>query len=224
MLERRLRAHGIDAMVTNQCSNYERVHEVLPKWFPELAMECPDVVVLNYGGAECQPNIFSTRLLKWVQNRRVAPPLGARARGSRAFDQALRRIISITMRRLSPVLGMRTWRLKPSRFEEELERLIKVIRHKTGGLVLVVTTTPAPQRIEQVLARLNDRTTLFAQIMRTVVDRVADPSVRLVDLYAIVEELGTTEVLYDGFHMTAAAHDALAAEMERSIMSWMDSA
>jgi hypothetical protein len=225
MLERRLRANGIDAFVTNLCSNYERINEIFPEWFDELAQTSPDVVILNYGGAEDQPHIFPTRLLKWIQNRLATPPLGpVSGPFSRLFDRRLRRFTTVTMRRVSPLLGMKTWRLRPNRYERELERVIRVIRGKTGSLVLVMTPSPAAPRLERVLARLNERSQVFAGITRRVTESFNDPSVRLIDVGEITQQLGDLEnTLVDGFHFSPEGHEVIAGEMYRAIVEWMDS-
>jgi hypothetical protein len=224
MLERRLRARGLEAFVTNECTLYQRIHDLFPEWFAVLAQVCPDVVVLNYGGAECQPNVFPTSMLEWIQRRRATPPLGPVGRRvSKVVDRRLRRSMAHATMRISRRLGLRTWRLRPARFERELERMIRVIRGKTAGLVLVMTVSPAPPGVERLMARLNERCERYSEIIRGVVDRLDDPCVKVIDVGQVVEELGIENALYDGLHYTGVGHDAIAAQMERAITTWIDS-
>lgn len=222
MLERFLRRDGVDALILNHCSTWERINDVFPDWFEPLSQLCPDVVVLNYGGAECQAHIFPTRFMAWVQKRRVAQPLGPiKGRISRLVDRRLRRFVARTIRLLSPRIKMRTWRLRPARFAAELERLIRAIRGKTMGLVLVMTVSPASPGVERLWWNLNARCARYSEIIRGVVTRADDPSVRLIDLDPIHARLGPKVAMYDGLHWTAKGHEAIAEQMCAEIERWM---
>jgi lysophospholipase L1-like esterase len=223
MLERFLRLGGVDALVTNDSTGWSRVNRVFPDWFEVLTQMSPDVVVVNFGGAECQAHIFPTWFIAAVQRRRGVGPLGPiRGRIWGAVDDPMRRFMGRTIRRLSPRLKMRTWRVRPKRFEAELERLIRVIRGKSAALVLVMTVSPAPPSIERMWWGLDARCALFSDIVRRVVAGFDDdPQVRLIDVKEIHDRLGASEAMYDGFHWTARGHAAIAEELRDEIMKWL---
>jgi lysophospholipase L1-like esterase len=223
MLGRFLRQSGIDATVLNDSTAWARINRVFPAWFETLSKLSPDVVVVNFGGAECQPHIFPTWFIARMQRRRGVEPLGPiRGRISRLLDRRIRRFMSRTIRLLSPRLKMRTWRVSPKVFEAELERLIRVVRGKTAGLVLVMTVSPATRVSERLWWNLDARCSLLSDIVRRVVASADDPQVRLIDLTPIVERLGGPDaVIYDGFHWTPAGHGAIAEQMRDEILKWL---
>jgi lysophospholipase L1-like esterase len=223
-LERLLRTAGIDAEVANESTGWDRVHEVLPRWFNRLANYAPDVVVFNYGGAEAQPNVFPVFFLRWLNTRRSMPPLGAvNQLLYRGVDHRVRRWISHGMRRVYPKIGQRTWRLKPARFEEEFTRLIFLTRRTTAGLVLVVTLTPTTDEIERFMPGLTERYARINASIRKVVTDLHDPLVELIDVGEAIEGLDLPSTVFDGLHLSAEGHDRLAARLEASIKRWLES-
>ncbi len=222
MLERRLRARGIDATVTTRSHPYDMVNEVFPEWFYELATDTPDVAVINFGAAECQPKIWPRGWIMWLTRRKSVPPQGRLSgRLAAITDHRMRRFLGISIRFTSRRLGLRSHRLAPARFEAELERLVRWTRARTGGLVVVMTVNPAPPGIERTWARLNERCDRYSEIVVAVVARIADPGVRMLDVRKVVEELGTTRAIYDGFHYTPEGHDAVAAAIGDQIEEWI---
>jgi len=222
MLERRLRAAGVDAVVTNRSKAWEDVRDVFPEWYYLLAMEDPDVVVLNFGEVEAHPRLFPKSWMATLNRRRAIPPVATRrAWFARTFDPIMRKFLARNIRFWSKRLGTRTHRVSPRRFDAEMERLITWTRAKTRGLVLVMTLNPAPPWIETLWARLNERNETYDDILERVVTRLADPDVRLIDVRKVVMDLGLKEALYDGLHYTPPAADGVAAMMEDEIMDWL---
>jgi lysophospholipase L1-like esterase len=221
MLERLLRREGVDAEVTNDSTAWSRITKVFPDWFEELAKISPDVVVVNFGGAESQAHIFPTWLIERMQRRRSAGPLGPiRGRFARLVDSRIRQLMGRTIRFLSPRLKIRTWRVSPARFEVELERLIRVVRGKTSSLVLAMTVSPATPTSERLWWNLGARNAILSEVVRDAVKRVDDPQVRLIDLQPIHDRLGPTSI-YDGFHWSVQGHEAIAEQMCAEILRWM---
>jgi lysophospholipase L1-like esterase len=223
-LERRLRARGIDVEVRNDGYAWHRVHEVLPRQFPSLAHYCPDVVILNYGAGEAQPNFPPTSFMRWHTRWNSMPPLGkVTGRLYRAFQAPIGKAISRSRRRLYPRLGLRTWRLHPDRFEAELDRLIRVIRGATGGLVVVLTITPATARSERGMPRLGERYRVIDDRIRNVVARHDNPNVILIDVAGAIAHLDLTSTVTDGLHLSAEGHDAVASKLEEVVVGWIAS-
>jgi hypothetical protein len=221
VIERLLRRDGVDAEVTNDSTAWSRITKVFPDWLEELARISPDVVVVNFGGAESQAHIFPWWLIERMQQRRGAGPLGPiRGRVARVADRRIRQLMKRTIRLLSPRLKMRSWRVSPARFDVELERLIHVVRGKTSSLVLVMTVSPATPISEGLWWNLGARNAILSKVVRDVVKRIDDPQVRLIDLQPIHDRIGPSSI-YDGFHWSAQGHEAIAEQMCAEIRRWM---
>ena len=222
MLERRLRMAGVEAFVTNRSKAWEDIRDVFPEWYFLLAMENPDVVVINFGEVEAHPRILPKSWMATFNRRRAIPPVSrVGAWWARRADPLMRKLIARTVRFWSKRLGTRTHRVPPKRFEAEMERLITWTRAKTQGLVLVMTLNPAPPWIETLWHKLNERNEEYDEILENIVTRLADPDVRLVDVRKVVLDLGLKEALYDGLHYTPVAADGVAAMMEGEILDWL---
>jgi lysophospholipase L1-like esterase len=223
-LERVLRENGYDALVQNRSRAWNRVDKALPGFLDPLAQLCPDVVVINYGGAECQPRLVPARLMWWLARRKQAPPLGrVTSVIAKVFDAPMRRLIARILRNVTPRLKMRTNRVRPSRFTRELEQLIRVSRAKTAGLVLVTTVSPASPFIERLWSHLNERCSRYSALIMEVVAALDDPCIQIVDMKSIHDALGPKVAMYDGLHWTAKGHEAIAQAMFDSIQAWVES-
>lgn len=221
LLEDHLRRRGIDAFVINQARWWERVHDVLPRWQEAVSAHMPDVVVLNYGLGECQPNAFPVPLMRWVYTWR--PSLNPVARRVRAVAvRPMQRLMAASMPHISRRLGMRTWRLRPSRFEAELRRLIEITRQETGALVLVLTLNPPGPFLCNLMPGVEERSVRYSDLIRSVVKSLDDPEVQVVEAGAIVDDLGWRKTMVDGLHYTARGHQEVAGLLEAAVVSWLD--
>ena len=225
MLERRLRAAGVDAFVTTRARAWDSIKDVFPEYYYLLAEMVPDVVVINFGEVEGQPRLMPRRLIGWFNRRRAIQPLGpVGGFVARVFDRTMRRLIARILRYGSKALGMRTNRMKPERFQAELERLITWTRGKTRGLVLVMTLNPAPPGIETLWAHLDARYRHYSELTAEVVRKIADPEVRLIDVQTLIRAMGPKEALYDGLHYVPEASDAVAKLMADQVLDWLETA
>src|SRR3954462_5643519 len=71
-------------------------------------------------------------------------------------------------------------RLAPRRFEQELERLIRVIRSEGNCLVLVLNVNPTSERVERALPGVKEHAVACSRIIERVVSTAGD-GVRLID-------------------------------------------
>lgn len=209
-------------MVINEARPWELVHEVLPRFMEVKDRFSPGVVVLNYGGGECQPRVFPAALMRWMTNARSTPSL--RPVRSRVRAMALKRVDQFmvwSMPRIAPRLGMRTWRIRPARFKAELTQLLMAIRVHTAGLVLVLTPQAPGALQERLMPGFTERAARYEQIMRDVVARIADPKIRIIEAGSVVEKLGSRKAMYDGLHYSTQGHDAVAGLLLDEIVPWL---
>ncbi|MGQ0832607.1 MAG: SGNH/GDSL hydrolase family protein [Microthrixaceae bacterium] len=221
LLEVRLRARGVDAFVVNEARWWDRVHDVLPRWEHAVYSHMPDVVILNYGLGECEPNVFPVPMMRWVYTWR--PSLNPVARRLRSLlVRPLQRAMAASMPPISRRLGMRTWRLRPARFESEMRRLIEITRRETGALVLVLTLNPPGPFLQNLMPGVDERSALYTDLIRKLVADLADDAVQVIEAGAVVEELGWRKAMLDGLHYTARGHQEVAAVLEASVLKWLD--
>jgi hypothetical protein len=171
---------------------------------------------------ECEPNIPPTFFMRRLDDARWTPSFNPVAAGVRKL--LLRPLELFRMwsyRRIVPLVGKRTWRLRPSRFEAELTRTIEWTRRQTGGLVIVLTLHDPGPALERLLPGFRARADRFNTIIRDVVARFDSPYVRVVEAGAELDRIGDTTATLDGLHYTPAGHETLALLLEGAITSWM---
>ncbi|MFN2539193.1 MAG: hypothetical protein ABR549_13740, partial [Mycobacteriales bacterium] len=159
------RGHEADVFV---CSRwFARLPDLRPEYEQVVRDRYPDVVVLNYGVIDCQPNMLPTSVARHFQTWNRRGSLGARA---------YRRLVAA---RLWPLLrqyqlltdGLPTYRTSPKAFRAELTRLIALIRLETRALVLVLDIDPPGERLLRWLPSMQRRRERYQGILSDVVDR-----------------------------------------------------
>jgi hypothetical protein len=222
LLEQRLIGRGVNATVINEARWWDLIHKLRPRLVPSVACHSPGVTVLGYGMGECEPNIPPTFVMRRLDDARWTPSFNPVATGLRKLLlRPLERFRKWTYRRIVPLLGMRTWRLRPSRFEAELTRTIEWTRRQTGGLVIVLTLHDPGASLERLLPGFRERAGRFNTIIRSVVARINSPYVRVVEAGAELDRIGATSATLDGLHYTPAGHETLALLLEGAITDWM---
>jgi len=88
-------------------------------------------------------------------------------------------------------------------------------------LVLVVGLTPTTERVEVLMPGLTERYARVNASVRKVVTDLQDPLVQLIDVGDAISHLELPVTVFDGLHLSADGHDALAARLEDSIMRWL---
>lgn len=220
VLERRLRERGVAAEMVNEARWWDMVHQLFPRVQERVLRHAPDVTIVNYGMGECQPNVFPTTLQRFVTTWH--PNLHPAARlARRAAIRPLYRFMVWFMPRASRVVGLRTWRLPPARFESELRRLVTFVRRETGGLVLLLTLNPPGPFLRNLMPGIEERAVRYNEIVARVVHDVDDPAIQLVEAGAVVEDGGWRRTMTDGLHYTARGHREVAELLEQAVMAWM---
>lgn len=218
VLERRLRAAGLDAAVANEARLFELVHEGARRYGADVAPKHPDVLVLGYGCLELQPNVLPTSLnralstsvlggrgLRRVWHRGVRPHAWPAARAWQRWASAR--------------VGTRTWRLHPDRYVAELAALVRIAR-STRALVLLTDIIEPGPRIEHFMPGSGRRWERLQADLAAFVRTYDDPDVRLVEVSAIAAAMphaGTA----DGLHLTAEAHAAVADRIAKEIIDFL---
>lgn len=220
LLERRLRTNGINAQVIHEARWWDLIHRLRPRLVPAVAQHMPDVVVLGYGMGECQANVPPTWMMRAVDDARWTPSFNPFVSKVRVpLLRVLNRFKMWSYRRVIPRLGMRTWRLRPARFEAELDRVITWTRRQTGGLVLILTLHDPGEVVERLLPGFRERADRFNAIIRGVVARLNDPDVIVVDAGRDIDRLASTKATIDGLHYMPAGHETIAAALYEVIAS-----
>lgn len=219
LLERRLRAAGIEAHLFNEARWWDFIHLGFARFQEAISSHSPGVVILNYGMGECQPNVVPTSVIRWSMtwDTSLHPVLAAVGNRWRAL---VRKLIVWYTPRATRLTGTRTWRISPRRFAAELERLVTFTRRETGALVVVLTLNPPGPFLQQLMPGLADRADRYNGIIRDVVDRLDDDDVRVVDAGAVVDRLGWRRAMTDGLHYSAAGHRAVADLIEPAVLEW----
>jgi lysophospholipase L1-like esterase len=176
--------------------------------------QCPDVVILNFGIVECQPNALPL----WAVRH-----FSAWNRGGRMPARIYRRYVAD---RVWPVLrdyqrrasGLPIYRMGPRAFRYEMTRMVALIRQETRALVLVLDTDPVGARLEHWMPGMGPRRDRYQAILAEVVDRFGT-DVRLINGSNTLcgrEE----EMLPDGLHRSPEGHRLLADLIADEIALW----
>ncbi len=223
VLELLLRNAGISAEVRNAGREYELIDQGTHRYQKEERAWCPDVLVVNYGMAECQapaiPRGVHNHFMTWETG--LSRPANAyRQRVATRVWPRLRAYQRFAMRRM----GMHGWRMTPRRFAAELGRVIFLARHD-HRLVLVIDVNPPGDRLLYNLPGIDRRRAVFQDIINDVVGKAAaeDDSVKLVAASALVDELGADAAIPDGYHWSPPAQRRVAEMLAAEIVPWVES-
>jgi hypothetical protein len=116
----------------------------------------------------------------------------------------------------------RSWRLSPTRFAREMQRVIELAREETGCLVLVLDCDPPGGRFTHWVPGMWQRWERYQEVLRRLIDGLDDPEVRLVPASStLLDEIGLDIGLPDGIHRTAEAHVRTAQLLTDEIVSWL---
>lgn len=217
-----LRERGVPARVTVDGRWFGMVNELRRRYEDAIRNRFPDVLVVNYGMAECQACVVPTswvrhmttwdlpsaRAARWYRAR-VAPPLWHALRTWQRYAHAR--------------VGGRTARLSAERFAIELRRIIDLTRLEVRPLVLLCDIDPPGPRVTHWLPGVEQRVVRYNSILAEVVAGYDDPEIRLVRTSRLVAEGGFDTVLPDGFHRSPEGHRRVAGMLAEEILYWLDS-
>lgn len=220
-LQRLLGEQGFDVEVRNE----SRLFDMLPggwrRFQEQLIPWAPDVLVVNYGVIEMQPNVVPT----WLNRHLTTETVGGKGPVALYKRRVVPRLwppVRTFQRTASRRAGIRTWRLPPQRLAAELRRLIEVARQEKM-LVLVNDVHEPGQRLRHFFPGIERRHAILQEVLADVVDAFADPDVRLVPVSQVSAKLGEAAGLPDGLHLTSAGHLGVAHLLADEIGPWLAS-
>lgn len=223
ILELLLRNAGINAEVRNAGREYELIDRGIHRYQEEERAWCPDVLVVNYGMAECQapaiPRGIHNHFMTWETG--LSRPASAYRRivAARVWPK-LRSYQRFAMRRL----GMRGWRMHPQRFGAELARAIMLARHDQR-LVLVIDVNPPGDRLLYNLPGIDRRRDVFQDVIHEVLAKASanDDGVKLIEASKLTDEFGIDAAIPDGYHWSPPAQRRVAELLAAQILPWIKS-
>jgi len=208
---------GLPTVVSHAGTWFGRICDALPHYERDVRDHFPDVLVVNYGMAECQSDVLPTfvvrHLTTWHRTSRA---------GTRLYREKLARKAWPLLRDYQRWAGAhdkgRTHRLRPSRFVTDLRRTIDMARKDCGCLVLLLDIDPPGARVEHWLPGTTARVARYNALLQEVADGY-DDTVRLVRAGAALDDPATQ--LPDGLHRSPAGHALTAAMLGEEIITWV---
>lgn len=218
-LQRLLDERGLDVEVRND----SRLFDVLPDGWRRFQQQvipwAPDVLVVNYGVIEMQPNVVPT----WLNRHLTTVTVGGKGPVALYKRRAVPKLwppVRRFQRWSSARVGTRTWRLPPQRLGAELRRVVEVARQ--DRMLVLVNDVHAPgDRLRHFFPAIERRHAIVQEVLADVVDGFADPDVRLVPVSQVSAKLGEVEGLPDGLHLTSAGHLGVAELLADEIAPWL---
>lgn len=216
-LAARLTGVGTPTVTSHAGTWFGRICDTLPHYERDVRDHFPDVLVINFGMAECQSDLLPA----WVVRHLTTWHRTSRA-GTRFYrDKALRKVWPV-LRDYQRWAGShdldRTHRLRPSRFVADLRRTIDLARKDCGCLVLLLDIDPPGDRVEHWLPGTTARVASYNALLQQVADGY-DDTVRLVPAGALLSDPATH--LPDGLHRSPSGHALTAALLAIEITGWL---
>ncbi|HWC35195.1 MAG TPA: SGNH/GDSL hydrolase family protein [Mycobacteriales bacterium] len=220
LLTETLDARGVRASVVHTGKWFDMVNELRRRYEPAIRNHFPDVLVLNYGFVESQPNFLPTWASRHFTTWDVSSaPVAAWYR--RHIAPRVWRVLRAYQRRAASMTSRGSYRLSPKRFAAELRRVIELSRLETGCLVLVLDIDPPDGRVLHWMPGMRQRWERYQAVLRHLVAEIGDPDVRLVPASRVVDELELSAALPDGIHRSPAAHRHTAELLTDEIVTWL---
>jgi lysophospholipase L1-like esterase len=208
-----LAEQGISAEVQQTGQWYGTIRDLRRDYERAVRSQFPDVLVLNYGMAECQPNIpplwFVRHVYSW--NRSTHPV--AQGYRKRLLEPSWR-----ALRHLQPATS--SWaphRISPRRFVAELRQVITMTQDETGALVLLVEVDPPGPNVERWWPGLTERVARYNGLLH----ELAGENVVVADTARHVTEHGFDQVLPDGLHRNPLGHRLTAEALSKEVQAWL---
>ncbi len=209
---------GHDVEVRHTGRWFDLIGDLRARYEDSVRNHFPDVLVLNYGMGEAQPNVVPTFLARHFQswNRSSAP--AAQWYRTQVAPPVWRRLREVQRR----TAHLPTYRLSPERYALELRKVVTMARDETGCLVLMLDLDPPGERWTHWVPSMTERRAQFQAVQDRFVADFADPDVRAVRVAAHVAEHGSAVLTPDGIHRSALGHRLTAEALAREVRPWLD--
>jgi hypothetical protein len=207
---------GLEVHVRHTGQWFDLVSDLRQRYEHGVRNQFPDVLVLNYGMGESQPNVVPTWAARHFQSWDRSSHPAAVAYRTHLADRTWGRLREV-QRRTS---RWPTYRLSPERYVAELRKVVTMARDETGCLVLLLDLDPPGPRWEHWVPGMRERWELFQQAQDRFVQEQADPLVRAVRVNQHVAEHGFEVLLPDGIHRSALGHRLTAEALAEEVRTW----
>lgn len=214
-----LAAQGIPTVVSHRGTWFGMVRMALAGYERDVRDHLPDVLVVNYGMAECQSNALPYWVVRHITTWHRTSRLGVGWYRSHVVPR-LWRVLRTYQRWASRHDHDRTHRQSPRRFTEDMRRLIDMTRKDCGCLVLLLDIDPAGPRVEHWLPGTGRRVERYNALLAEVAGGY-DGDVRLVRAGAALDDPDAH--LPDGLHRTPSGHRLTAQMLCAEIVQWVGS-
>lgn len=203
-----LAEHGIAAESRIHAQWYGLVRDIL-KRYERIRDDHPDVLVINLGMGEAQPNVVplwlsrhltswnigTTRWGRWYR-RKIVPPVWKKARAWQRFS--------------APRVGLWGSRLPPARFVYMMKRLIGMTFRAERPLIIVLDIDPVNKGLNYHIPGLQPRVDSYNKYLVDIVSSFGEDGIVLLNTSDVVKKIGIDECLPDGLHRNAEAHEGVA--------------
>lgn len=210
-----LPGHDVDVRHTGQW--YDLIGDLRRRYETAVRNLFPDVLVLNYGMGEAQPNVVPTFAARHFQSWDRSSHPAAQWYRSQVAPPVWRRLREV-QRRTS---HLPTYRLSPERYATELRKVVTMARDETGCLVLLLDLDPPGERWTHWVPAMTERRERFQAVQDRFVKGFGDPDVRAVRVAGHVAEHGSAALTPDGIHRSALGHQLTAEALVREVRPWL---
>lgn len=208
---------GLVADVANHAKHNQLVDRALCQFADTARATDVDVVVLHYGMAESWPKVLPWFVSRVFSTNHVHP-----GRGLRRLHKAAKRSVWVKVRRYqrraSAVVGQRTHRMSPKRFERETAAFVEEVRRELHALVLLVGVMPTTGRMAYSIPGSTERAERYDRILRAVAAR-HDENVRHIDVGGLIKDR-VAELSPDGGHLSGEGHRLLGQRLAAEVLIW----
>jgi hypothetical protein len=209
---------GVPTVTSHAGTWFGRICDAIPHYERDVRDHFPDVLVVNYGMAECQSDLLPAWVVRHITTWHRTSRAGTTVYRSRLVPRVWK-LLRGYQRRVSRIDRV-THRLRPSRFVTDLSRTIDMARKDCGCLVLLLDIDPPGARVEHWLPGTARRVEHYNELLAGVAGGY-DDSVRLVRAGAALTDPATQ--LPDGLHRSAEGHALTAGLLAAEITQWLTS-
>jgi lysophospholipase L1-like esterase len=208
---------GLPTVVSHSGTWFGQIWQALADYERNVRDHFPDVLVINYGMAECQSNLLpsvvvrhittwhrTSRAVAGLYRERLLPPVWRRLRDYQRWASARD--------------DGRTHRHSPRRFVADMTRTIDMARKDCGCLVLLVDIDPPGDRVEHWLPGTTERVRRYNALLAQIADGY-DDGVRLVPAGALLSDPAVQ--IPDGLHRSPSGHAHTASLLAEQITGWL---
>ncbi len=223
VLERELLITGRNAVVRNLAATSERVTTGIRNWESQIFPWSPDVVSLNYGLYEAV-HLFLPQPFERHANSFGGRPGPVRESYRQYVLRPIWKALAIAQQRTDARVPASAFRRRATRFTDNLEQLVRRILYISNPLVLLPEIPPPGERWRDWFPGIAPRIQMINTAMEEVAARIDLDHVRVFDTCAAVAPLVAAghDIVPDGGHYTAEAHEAIGRAMAREIGPWCD--